>query len=185
MLRKLPWKRIAWIAGGVFLAWIAIEILLAGNGTPPMPSNQSGITLAGGHVQGNRISTQSWSFDYQKAQMSADGATGTVDGVRNGIVLKKGKPYAKVAAEHISLDTNSLNFTALGKVHVELIKDPQHRSFDTDLVVWTNGTKLLRMDHPSYLHTHDNTVKLEKVTINFDTDQVHLGGVAGALELSQ
>lgn len=184
-MHKLPWKRVAWIAGAIFLLWVIIEITVAGNGTPPLPSNQNGITLAGGHVQGNRISSRSWSFDYKKADMSADGSTGTVDGVRNGIVLKKGKPYAKVAAEHISLDTNSLNFTAIGKVHVELIKDPQHRSFDTDLLAWTNGTKLLRMDHPSYLHTSGNTVKLENVTINFDTNQVHLGAIAGDVEISK
>jgi hypothetical protein len=78
-----------------------------------------------------------------------------------------------------------LNFTATGKVHVELIKDPQHRSFDTDLVTWTNQTKMLTMDHPSYLHEGDQTVKLNKVSVNFDTNQVHVGSIAGAVELQK
>lgn len=180
---RVPWKRIGWIVGGLLLVWLIVGVIIAGFGTPPLPPNNTGVTLKGGHVQGNRISSRSWSFDYTGAQLSPDGSTGTVDGVRNGIVLKKGKPYAKVAAEHISLDTNSLNFTALGKVHIELIKDPQHRSFDSDLMVWTNANKTLEMDHPSYLHEGSAVVKLEKATVNFDTDQIHVGSVAGDVEL--
>jgi hypothetical protein len=180
---KLPWKRIAIAAGAVLLVWIVAEVILAGRGTPPLPNNQSGITLHGGHVQGNRISTKSWSFDYKSAQLSPDGTTGSVEGVRDGIVLRKGKPYLRVAAEHITIDTQSLNFTAVGKVHVVKINDPHNRSFDTDLVVWTNATKLLRMDHPSYLHSGDQTLKLSSATINFDTDQIHLGGITGGVQV--
>ena len=182
---KLTWRSAFAILGGLLLIWVIVGVILAGNGTPPLPSNTTAISLKAGHVQGNRISSRSWSFDYKTAQLSPDGSTGSVDGVRNGIVLKKGKPYAKVAAEHISLDTNSLNFTAIGKVHVELIKDPQHRSFDTDLVTWTNQTKMLQMDHPSYLHEGAQTVKLNKVSVNFDTNQVHVGSIAGAVELQK
>ena len=183
--KRLPWKRIAWITGGIVAVWVVIEILLAGLGTPPLPTNNNAVTLKGGHVQGNRISSRSWSFDYQKAELSPDGTTGTVDGVRNGIVLKRGKPYAKVSAEHISLDTNSLNFTAIGKVHVVLINDPQHRSFDTDLMNWTNQTQMLVMDHPSYLHMAAQTLKLKNVTIDFTKDQVHLGAITGGVEINK
>ncbi len=182
---KFGWKTAAWIAGAALLVYVVVEVILAGRGTPPLPSSQNGITLHGGHVQGNRISTKSWSFDYKSAQLSPDGTTGTVEGVRNGIVLRKGKPYARVAAEHISIDTQSLNFTALGKVHVDLINDPQHKSFDTDLVIWTNGAKLLRMDHPSYVHSGDQTLKLQSVTINFDTGQIHLGGITGGVRIKK
>ena len=183
MRRKVPWKWIGIGAAVAVLVWVIVEVMVAGRGTPPLPSNQTGITLHGGHVQGNRISTKSWSFDYKSAQLSPDGTTGSVDGVRNGIVLRKGKPYLRVAAEHITIDTQSLNFTAVGKVHVVMIGDAQHRSFDTDLVVWTNGAKLLRMDHPSYLHSGDQTLKLSSVTINFDTSQIHLGGITGGVQV--
>lgn len=182
---KFGWKTVGWLAGAAVLVYVIVEVILAGRGTPPLPSNQNGITLHGGHVQGNRISTKSWSFDYKSAQLSPDGTTGTVDGVRNGIVLRKGKPYLRVAAEHISIDTQSLNFTALGKVHVVMIGDPQHRSFDTDLVIWTNGAKLLRMDHPSYIRSGDQTLKLQSVTINFETNQIHLGGISGGFQLKK
>ena len=181
MLKKIAWKPVALVVGALLLVYVVVQIVLAGRGTPPLPTGQSGITLQGGHVQGHRYSTKSWSFDYTSAQLSPDGTTGSVDGVRDGIVLRKGKPYLRIAAEHISIDTQSLNFTAMGKVHVVVIDDPQGRSFDTDLVVWTNGTKLLRLDHPSYLHSGDQTLKVSNATINFGTDEIHLGGVSGGL----
>lgn len=183
MFFKRNWKTIAWIAAGALSIYLVIGIILAGRGVPPLPPSQTGITLNGGHVQGNRITTKSWSFDYKSAQLSPDGTTGTVQGVRDGIVFKKGKPHLKVSAESIGIDTQSLNFTAIGKVHVELIGDPQKRSFDTDLVIWTNGAKELRMDHPSYLHSEGQTLKLESVTINFDTNKIHFGKIGGSFAL--
>jgi len=181
VFKKLPWKRALLVVGALFLVYVVVEIILAGRDTPPMPPAQNGISLMGGHVNGNRVTTKSWTFDYTSAQLSPDGTTGTVQGVRNGIVFKHGKPYMKVTAEQISIDTQSLNFTAIGKVHASLIGDPQKRSFDTDLIVWTNGAKELRMDHPSYLHSEGNTLKLQSVTINFDTNKIKIGSVGGSV----
>ena len=180
MRTRFTWKHAAWIAGIALIVWVVIEVILAGRDTPPVPTASQSIDLRGGHVTGNRITTKSWTFDYTHAQLSPDGTVGTVDGVRNGIVYRKGKPYLRIAAEHISVNTQSLDFTALGKVHVERIGDPEKRSFDTDLVIWTNNAKLLRMDHPSYLHTGDQTLKLEHVTIDFDSERVHFGKISGA-----
>lgn len=183
MPKKLPWKRIA-LWGGIALAlFVAVEVVVAGIGAPPLPPSQSGITLKGGHVSGNKISTKSWSFDYASAQLSPDGTTGSVQGVRNGIVLRHGKPYLKISAAQITLDTTSLNFTAIGKVHVEFIDDPAKRSFDTDLVQWTNSAKMLVMDHPSYLHTGDQTLKIENLSVDFDKNVVHVGKIGGAIRL--
>lgn len=182
MWHRIPWKRVAWIAGGALIVYLVVGIVLAGLNTPPLPPTSQTIELRGGHILNNRITTKSWSFDYDHAQLSADGTTGTVDGVRNGVVFRKGKPYLKIAAEHISLNTQSLDFTAVGKVHVERIKDPAQHSFDTDLVVWTNGAKLLRLDHPSYVHSGTQTLRMDNVTINFDTEQIHLGKIGGAFE---
>jgi len=181
--RKLPWKWIGIGAACAVLVWIIVEIVLAGRGTPPLPSNQSGITLKGGHVQGNRISTKSWSFDYKSAQLSPDGTTGSVDGVRNGIVFRKGKPYLKISAQHIQVDIQNLDFTAIGKVHVERINDPQQRAFDTDLVTWTNNAKLLHMDHPAYIHTNGQTLRIDGITVDFDANTIHLGKLNGQVDV--
>jgi hypothetical protein len=180
--QKRLWKRILIIAGALVVLWVVIEIAIAGNGpTPPMPSSVS-MNLRGGHVVTNRISTKSWTFDYEHAQLSPDGLTGSVDGVRNGIVFRKGKAYLKISAQHVQLDIDSLDFTAIGRVHVERIGDPENRSFDTDLVTWTNNAKLLHMDHPVYVHSGNQTLRIDGVTVDFDANTIHLGKVAGGVE---
>ena len=180
-MRKWPWKRITYVALAALGVYLVVGVILAGRDTPPLPPGQSGISLAGGHVRGNRITTKAWSFDYKTAQLSADGTTGTVEGVKDGIVYKNGKPHLRVSAERITIDTQALNFTAVGKVHVEMIGDPERRSFDTDLVTWTNGAKMLRMDHPSYLHSGDQTLKIDGVTIDFEKNNVHITKVSGSV----
>ncbi|HTU69183.1 MAG TPA: hypothetical protein VMF11_02590 [Candidatus Baltobacteraceae bacterium] len=183
MKKRIKWRWVALAAGGVLAIYVIVEVILAGIGTPPLPPDQTGITLRGGHVLGNRITTKSWSFDYTTAQLSPDGTVGTVEGVHDGIVFKHGKPYLRITAERISVDTLSLNFTAIGKVTVTLIGDPLKRSFDTDLVIWTNGSKMLLMQHPSFLHSGHHTLEFGSVAINFATDQIHFGSIEGSTQI--
>ena len=183
MKRRINVRLAGYLAGGALLVWIVVEVILAGIGTPPLPPDTSGITHKGGAVAGNRISNKSWSFDYKSAQLSADGTIGTIEGVRDGVVFKKGKPYLKIAAQRISVDTTSLNFTAIGKVTIRMIGDPLHRSFDTDFMQWTNGTKLLAMPHPGYLHSGEHTLKFSSISIDFGKNEIHFGTLGGALEV--
>lgn len=113
--KKIWWKRLAVGAGVLFAIYVVVEIVLAGGGTPPLPPSQAPIDLRGGHVLNNHIATKSWSFDYDHARLSPDGMSGSVDGVRNGIVFRKGKPYLRISARHIRLDIQSLDFTAVGR----------------------------------------------------------------------
>jgi hypothetical protein len=83
----------------------------------------------------------------------------------------------------VTLNIQSLDFTAVGKVHIERIDDPQHRSFDTDLVTWTNDAKILRMTHPAYIHSGDQTLRIDGISVNFDDNTVHLGKVAGGVNI--
>jgi hypothetical protein len=183
--RALWWKRLAVGAGVALAIYVIVEIVLAGGGAPPLPPNQAPIDLRGGHVLTNHIATKSWSFDYDRAHLSPDGLSGTVDGVRNGIIFRKGKPYLRLSAKHVSLNIQSLDITAVGKVHVERIDDAQRRSFDTDLVTWTNDAKILRMPHPAYIHSGDQTLKIEGISVNFDDNTVHLGKVTGGVNIAR
>jgi hypothetical protein len=183
--KKRLWRRLAILAGALFLVWVVVEVVLAGRGTPPLPPGTAPIDLRGGHVMNNHISTKSWSFDYDRAHLSPDGLSGTVDGVRNGIVFRKGKPYLRISAAHIRLNIESLDFTAVGKVHIERINDPQRRAFDTDLVRWTNDAKMLRMDHPSYVHSGDQTMRIDGITVNFDDNTIHLGKLSGGVDIQR
>jgi hypothetical protein len=181
--RRRFWRRIGLVAVVLFFVWVVVEIVLAGRGTPPPPPGQAPVDLRGGHVMNNHISTKSWTFDYDHARLSPDGMSGTVDGVRNGIVFRKGKPYLRISAQHVSLNIQTLDFTAVGKVHIERMDDPARRSFDTDLVTWTNDAKLLHMDHPSYIHTGNQTLRIDGITVNFDDNTIHLGKLSGAVQV--
>ena len=97
----------------------------------------------------------------------------------HGIILRKGKPYAELSAEDIEVNTQTLDFTAIGKVHIVRLHDPQKRSFDTDFANWINSMQTLTMPHPSYFHTGKATLKVAKITMNFKTGAVELSGVSG------
>ena len=185
MRKRFKWKRLATIGAILFGIYVIVEVILAGNGTPPIPPSSVQMNLHGGHVMANRITTKSWTFDYDHAQLSPDGMSGSVDGVRNGIVFRKGKPYLKISAQHIQVDIDSLDFTAIGKVHVERINDPQGRAFDTDLVTWTNNAKLLKMTHPSYVHTAGQTLRIDGITVDFDANTIHLGKLNGQVNVQK
>jgi hypothetical protein len=171
------------VAGLLLVAWVVVEIVLAGRGTPPLPPGQVPIDLRGGHVLNNHISTKSWSFDYEHARLSPDGLSGSVDGVHDGIVFRKGKPYLRISARHVQLNISTLDFTAVGKVHIERIDDPERRSFDTDLVTWTNDAKVLKMPHPSYIHSGGQTLSLRNISVDFDANTVHLGSINGSVDV--
>ena len=183
MFRRIGWKRVATVAAVLFGIYVIVEVVLAGYGTPPIPPSSVSMNLHGGHVLNNRITTKSWSFDYDSAHLSPDGMAGSVDGVRNGIVFRKGKPYLRISAKHIQVNISTLDFTAVGKVHIERIDDPEKRSFDTDLVTWTNDAKVLRMAHPSYVHSGGQTLVITNITVNFDDNSIRLGNVSGGVEL--
>lgn len=115
--------------------------------------------------------------------MSPDGSMAAVDGIHNGILYRNGKPYLSIAAKHISANTLSDDFTATGRVHIAQLEGSVPRSFDTDLIAWTNVTKNLTLPHPSIIKTGKATLSVEKATINFESGAIHLGKIKGAISL--
>jgi hypothetical protein len=182
-VRAWGWKQYLTAAAAAFAIYVTLGVIFAGGGSIPTPPANVPIQMYGATIANNRINTKAWSFDYDHAQLSPDASTGTVEGIRNGIVFKKGKPSLKISAEKITLDTQSLDFTAIGKVHVEKIDDPQHRSFDTDLVTWTNNAKEMRMDHGGFVHSGGQTLKLEGVTVDFDAETFHISKMNGGVDI--
>jgi hypothetical protein len=183
-VRAWRWKEYVIAAGVIFAIYVTLGIVFAGSGgSIPVPPANVPIQMYGATIANNRINTKAWSFDYDHAQLSPDASTGTVEGIRNGIVFKKGKPDLKISAEKITLDTQSLDFTAIGKVHVEKIDDKQKRSFDTDLVTWTNNAKLMRLDHGGYVHSGTETLTLGPTTVDFDAETFHIGKLNGGVDI--
>lgn len=180
-MRDLPWKKI-WIGLGIAFGLFVIGgIVLAGRDVPALPPLQPPMIFKGGHYTNSRTTTKSWSFDYDRAQLSPDQTFGTIDGVHHGIIFRHGKPYLTISAEHISLNTQTLNFTATGKVHITRIGSGQSTTFDTDLVDWNNATKLLHMTHPSYIHTGSQTLKVESIIVDLSKDEVQTGTIDGEI----
>ncbi|HZZ65984.1 MAG TPA: hypothetical protein VFE17_10825 [Candidatus Baltobacteraceae bacterium] len=186
-MRKNTWRTLAIAAGVALLIWFLAGVILAGREPAPPPPGTEPLTLRGGRVTGNRISTRSWTFDYTHAQMSPDGSLATVDGVRHGILYKKGKPYLGIAAQHVNLNTQTFDFTATGDVHIEQLdsRDGIKKSFDTDLVQWLNATKMLSLSHTSLFRTGDQVLRVATITVNFNTNDVHLGKIEGSVKAPQ
>jgi hypothetical protein len=168
-----------------FTIWVVVELVLAGRGLPGMPPASSPMILQGGEVRGSNhvIATRSWRFAYDRGELSPDGTSGTLDGIHDGIVYRKGKPYLRIDAQHVSVNLQTLDFTAVGLVHVQMLADPYDRSFDTDYVTWTNNAKLLQMTHPSYLHVGGQTLKIGSISVDFDKNEVHLGKIEGSVAI--
>jgi hypothetical protein len=181
---KVNWRLAGIVAGCALLIWAIAGVILAGREPAPEPPGSQPVLLHGGRVTGNRISTRSWTFDYTSAQMSPDGTDATIDGVKHGILYKKGKPYLSIAAEHVMLNTQTFDFTAIGDVHIAALnpKDGISKSFDTDYVNWSNAIKRLTMLHPSLFHTGDQLLRVSTIDVDFNTNTIHLGKVEGAVE---
>jgi hypothetical protein len=179
---RVNWRILALAAGSGLVVWLVIGIVLAGGGAGPPPGSAP-ITLRNGRVNGNRISTKSWTFSYAKAQMSPDGTFATVWGVKNGVLFKHGKPYLRISAQEVSVNTQDFDFTALGQVHVVEVhpKEGTPRSFDTDLVEWANGTKILSLPHPSFIRSKGELLKVASLNVNFNTNVIHFGKISGGV----
>jgi hypothetical protein len=181
-VRRIRWRTIGWLAALAFLALVAYEVFAASKDVPPPPPGQQPVILKRGHVTGNRISSKSWSFDYERVQTSPDGSVATIDGVKRGVLYKHGKPYLTLAAQHVTVNTQTFDFTATGQVHIEDARaSTERRSFDTDLVQWVNATKMLTLPHTSLIRTGDQVLKVDSITVDFNKTEIRTGPVHGGI----
>lgn len=182
-MRKAHWRLAGLFAAAALLVFVVVGIFSAGREPMPLPPNSQPIVLRAGHAASNRLHSKSWSFDYDRARMSADESKAEIDGIRSGILYKNGKPYLRIAARHISANTVSFDFIATGDVHIEQIGEPSGaRSFDTDLVQWNNATKILTLAHPSIVRTGDHTLRVSSIVVDFGKSLIRLGRVEGSVQ---
>lgn len=173
------WKTLGITAGAAIAVVLAAGVIFAGRDVS-LPPMQQPVILRGGKVTGNHLSTPSWSFSYDRAQTTPDGGVATITGVHDGVLYRHGKPYLRLSARRVSVNTGSFDFTATGDVHVvQRSRDGAARSFDTDEIEWNNAQKLLVLPHPSLVRTGDKTLVVRTITVNFTTGAVHLGNVSG------
>lgn len=177
----MKFRAIASICGAILLVWLITGLILAGREpAPPPPANQSLTSRCGG-VTGFRMSTKSWSFQCKKAVISPDGTFASIDGVRDGILYKNGKAYLGVDAQHVSVNTQTFDFTAIGDVRITQLSGGTQRSFDTDFIQWINATKMLTLPHPSIIRGGGQTLRVASITMNFNTGEIRLGKLSGGV----
>jgi hypothetical protein len=178
---RIKWNRVAILASLALAIFVIVGVILAGRDELAIPPSTQAMQLDVGRINTHHISTKSWTVSFDHAEVAPDGSSATLTGVHDGVLYRKGRPYLKLSAAQILLNRATLDFTATGHVHIERIA--QDQAFDTDSVIWTNSLKLLKLDHPAYLRTDGQTLKVENVTVDLTKNDVHIGKVDGEISV--
>jgi hypothetical protein len=163
----------------VLLAWLTYQTIHAGSEIPP-PSTQQLTQLRKGSAAGMRIDGRSWSLDYQTATMTPDGSRAEIDDVRDGRILRDGKPFATMRAAHVTADVGGNSFTVKGPVEfIEL--GGRHRRIRTVDAQYAGDKQTLVLDHQATITEGKATVIVSRATVNFKTGESQFGRIEGTL----
>jgi hypothetical protein len=171
--RRAVVVRAAQVAGVALVGYIGYGIYAAGLDERPPPPTTTSIVFKNGTATGHRIVSRSWSADYDNIQSNSDQTVLELDNVRNGIIYKKGKPYLRVRANHMSVNTESRDFNVTGPLHVETVDAKPHRSFDTTAAAWDNALQRLTLSK----HVTVNTAGSAPLSIGSMTFDVKSGAI--------
>jgi len=173
---------VLWPALAAFIAYVAFGIYRAGENELPPPGANTQIVFKGGTISGRRISTRSWSADYDRIVSNADQTLLDVDGVHDGVVFKKGKPYIRLRAAHMAVNTITHDFTISGPLHAETIAAHPTRSFDTTSAAWNNARQELTLDKRVVIHTAGGEpVAIASAVFNVKTGILDVHGLTGPI----
>jgi hypothetical protein len=172
--------RLAGVLAG--LAFLAVGIYRAGLNELPPPLSSPDALFHRGHASGERIASKSWSADYDNVVANQDQTILEVDGVHRGIIYRRGKPYLRVRATHMTINTLSHDFTATGPLHVETVARHPQRTFDMNAAAWNDARQLLTCyDHVRISTGANAPLTVERLTFNVRTGNLDLHHVAGPI----
>lgn len=178
MTLSRPVRRLLILGVSAFVVWFGIEIFRAGGDPPPPPSTPQ-TTMKSGHAEGRRLKLPSWSLDYDSITTSVDGTTATLEHVRDGEYFKKGKPFARMTADHVVVNLITNDFTATGPIQLTENDGLHARRFTTDAAVYSGIGEVLTLSHPTTIVSDKATVHVTKATINFKTGETTFDGLVG------
>ena len=185
-MKRLPSVRsLLYVAGLVVVAYLIAGVYLAGKNEIPAPQGDGGpVVFDAGHAQGRRIDARSWSVDYDKLVANSDQTILNLDGIHNGVIYKKGKPYLHVQASHMTVNTVTRDFTVSGQLHVESASDEPQRSFDTTLAMWNDGSQTLTLPAKTTIESGAGApLSIDAMTFNVRTGKLELHKVSGAVRI--
>jgi hypothetical protein len=136
-------RRLAVAAVTAFLVFVVWGIYRAGQNETPPPPTSTDIVFHDGFANGERIKTRSWTAKYDRIISNADQTVLDLDNVHDGTIYKKGKPYLRVRAAHMTVNTITRDFSVTGPLHVETIGAKPARSFDTTAADWSDAQQRL------------------------------------------
>lgn len=173
-----------WVAVLGIAAYVGIGIYLAGRNELPSPPANPAVVFHQGVANGRRIQFPSWSADYDRIVTNADQTVLNVDGVHDGIIYRKGKPYLRVRAAHFTVNTVTHDFSAIGPIDAQTIGSKPQRSFQTTSAVWSDAAQQLTMAQPVRIDTGaEAPLKVGSLTLNVRTGEVTVHKIAGPIRL--
>ena len=177
---------VAMLAIAGYVGW---GIYAAGLDERPAPSPQTAAQFTSGEAAGRRslcsgagktCSAPSWSAKYDRIVASADQSLLDLYGVHDGLIYKKGKPYLRVDADHMTVNVGSKDFSAIGKLHIETVGSKPSRSFDTTSAVWNNAQQTLDLTQRSVVRTSgDAPFTVGRLTVDLKSGDIDVHDVAG------
>jgi hypothetical protein len=161
------------------LGWVVYQTIHAGEEIPPPPT-QTQTRLMGGSANDRRIDGKSWSLDYDTATLSPDGSLATIDHVHDGVILRNGKPYMHMTAQHVAANLAANTFDVTGAVTFNEIGG-QHRTLKTDGARYSGADHVLHLNHPTTIREGPLTLHVATATVNFLTGETKLGKFQGSM----
>jgi hypothetical protein len=176
------WRPFGIVIGFALVIAVGVGVYRAGLDLPPAPGAKP-LVIEHGLAQGRRMTGPSWTFDYDTVQTTPDGSLSEVHGIHNGILYRKGKPFVKLSAAVLSVNTVTYDFSANGPIHLTIVDPAHHRTLDTDFAIWTNSSQTLTLSHPVHIDDDGAKVVVKNVTINFLKGTSKAGPIQGSIDL--
>jgi Lipopolysaccharide-assembly, LptC-related len=162
-----------------FIIFVAYGIYNAGGDVPP-PNTTPETKLTSGHAEGRRVDgNPSWSLDYDRVIASPDTTVATLFNVRHGELYKHGKPFMRMVAKHVVVNTLSNDFVVTGPL--ELVEnDGEHdRRLTSDAANYSGALQTLTLVHPSKISSDGARVTVATATVNFRSGDMSFGPLVG------
>jgi hypothetical protein len=178
-------KRGLYATGAVLFLATAFGIYDAGLHEIAAPPNDTNITAPhGGDAVGERVDARSWKLRYDRMVSNADQSVVDLYGVHDATIYQKGKPYLRVRAAHLTINTITRDFTAFGPFHVVTITSKPPRSFTTDSATWSDATQKLSFIHRTTITTGaDAPMVVGSMVMDVRTGDVDATDAAGGIRL--
>jgi hypothetical protein len=177
-MSRLIRAALALVVLGLF-AWVGVGIYRAGGDVPP-PSPVQETKLTSGHAEGRRVDGKpSWAFDYDRIVASADTTIATLYNVRHGIIYKRGKPFMKLVAKQVVVNTLSNDFVVTGPMQLTEIDRQHDRRLTSDAANYSGALQTLILSHPSKISSDGARATVATATVNFRSGDMNLGPLVG------